>query len=259
MNCNESRSHLHAYLDQELDLPSAVAIDQHLAGCATCKALFAQQSALRTGIRRHAEYYEAPAALAERIRARIGAGDSEARAPGRKPTWRWPSFGQWLPAGAAAAVAAVISWTAAVQYAGVSAEQMLAEQVIAGHARSVVTGRLVEVASSDQHTVKPWLSSKLDFSPPVPDLAGAGYPLAGGRLDYLDHRPVAALVYRHRQHVINLFVWPDDKSGGARPETLAKNGYNVVRWTDAGMSYWAISDVNPAELKTFTELYASAK
>ena len=257
MNCTESRSHLHAYLDQELDLPSVVAIDQHLAACAECKALFAGQTSLRAAIRRHAVYHEAPSALADRIRAKIGAGRVDTPAP-RRPAWRWPSLGQWLPMGAAAAAAAVISWTAAIQYASVSADQILAEQVIAGHARSIVTNRLVEVASSDQHTVKPWLSSKLDFSPPVPDLAGAGYPLAGGRLDYLDRRPVAALVYRYRQHVINLFVWPDDKSARG-PEALAKNGYNVVRWSDAGMSYWAISDVNAAELKTFTELYASAK
>ena len=257
MNCNESRSHLHAYLDQELDLPSAVAIDQHLAACAACKGLFAEQSALRAGIRRHAEYHEATTALADRIRARLGAGASSA--PRRRPVWSWPGFGHWLPAGAAAAVAAVISWTAAIQYASVSADQMLAEQVMVGHARSVVTSRRVEVASSDQHTVKPWLSSKLDFSPPAPDLAGAGFPLAGGRLDYLDRRPVAALVYRHRQHVINLFVWPDGKSGGARPEMLAKNGYQVVHWSDAGMNFWAISDVNAAELKTFAEAYATAK
>ena len=259
MNCTESRAHLHAYLDQELDLPGVVAIDQHLAGCPACKALVAQQLALRSGIRRHAEYHEEPAALADRIRAKIGAGAGDASPRIPRPAWRWPSLGQWLPAGAAAAAAAVISWTAAIQYAGVSADQIVAEQVIAGHARSVVTSRLVEVASSDQHTVKPWLSSKLDFSPPVPDLAGAGYPLAGGRLDYLDRRPVAALVYRHRQHVINLFVWPDGKSARGRPEALAKNGYNVLRWSDAGMNFWAVSDVNAAELKAFAEAYASAK
>lgn len=252
MNCTDSRDHLQVYLDQELDLPSAVAIDQHLATCPACKALFAEQSALRAGIRRHAEYHEAPAGLAQRIRAKIDA-------PVAKPEWRWPRLGQWLPIGAAAAAAAAMSWTAAIQYASLSQDQLIAEQVIAGHARSLLTSHLVEVASSDQHTVKPWLSSKLDFSPPVPDLAGAGFPLAGGRLDYLDNRPVAALVYRYRQHVINLFVWPDGKSGRVRPEALAKHGYNVLRWSDAGMTFWAISDVNPAELKAFAETYASAR
>ena len=161
--------------------------------------------------------------------------------------------------GAVAAAAALISWTAAIQYASLSAGDPLAEQVVAGHARSIVTSHLIEVASSDQHTVKPWLSSKLDFSPPVPDLAAAGFPLAGGRLDYLDNRAVAAIVYRYRQHVINLFVWPDEKSGDARPEALSKHGYNVLRWTSGGMTFWAISDVNAGELKAFAEAYASAR
>jgi anti-sigma factor RsiW len=147
----------------------------------------------------------------------------------------------------------------AIQYASLPAEQIVAEQVIADHARAMLGGHLVEVVSSDQHTVKPWLSSKLDFSPPVTDLASAGYPLAGGRLDYLDSRPVAALVYRYRLHVINLFVWPDEKSGRIAPRALSKNGYNMLHWTDAGMTFWAISDVNPAELRSFAETYASAK
>lgn len=259
MNCTESRSRLHLYLDQELDLPSAVAIDQHLAVCPACKALFAQQSGLRSGIRRHAEYLSAPAALADRIRARIGADEPETPGKVRSSGWRWPRLAQWLPLGAVAAAAAVVSWTAAIQYASLSEDQLIAEQVITGHARSVLATRLVEVASSDQHTVKPWLSSKLDFSPPVPELAGAGFPLAGGRLDYLDNRPVAALVYHYRQHVINLFVWPDAKSGRSRPVALSKHGYNVLRWTEAGMTFWAISDVNATELKTFTEAYASAR
>ena len=259
MDCTESLNRLHAYLDQELDLPSVVAIDQHLASCAACKAAFAAQSALRSGIRRHAEYrHGAPEALANRIRARLGTA-AEASAPTLRPGWRWPQLRQWLPVGFAAATAAVVSWTAAIQYASLPADQIIAEQVIAGHARSIVTSHLVEVASSDQHTVKPWLSGKLDFSPPVTDLADAGFPLAGGRLDYLDNRPVAALVYRYRQHVINLFVWPDEKSGRVPTQALSKHGYNVLRWSDAGMTFWAISDVNAADLKTFAETYASAR
>ena len=258
MDCTETLSRLHAYLDQELDLPSSAAIDQHLGSCPTCKAAFAAQSALRVAVRRHADYrHGAPAGLAGRIRSRLGIAD-EAPARISRPRWQWPQWGRWLPMGAVAAAAAVISWTAAIQYASLSSDQLVAEQVVAGHARSIVTNHVIEVASSDQHTVKPWLSSKLDFSPPVPDLAAAGFPLAGGRLDYLDNRSVAALVYRYRQHVIDLFVWPDEKSGDAQPRALAKNGYNVLHWTSGGMSFWAISDVNAAELKTFAEAYASA-
>lgn len=252
MDCTEARRRLHAYLDRELDRPGSMALEQHLASCAECKHAFAVQSALSAGIRRHADYHHgAPPELSARIRARPG---SE-----RKARWQWPQLGRWLPVGAAAALAAVISWTAAIQYASAPADPTLAEQVIAGHARAIVTNHVIEVASSDQHTVKPWLSSKLDFSLPVPDLATAGFPLAGGRLDYLDNRTVAALVYHSRRHVIDLFVWPDAKPGDAPPRTLSKQGYNVLWWKQDGMNYWAVSDVNPADLKAFTEAYASAK
>ena len=252
MDCTETQRRLHPYLDQELDRPSALAIDQHLASCPRCKGVFATQSALRSGIRRHADYHHgAPRELAQRIRARLGTEP--------KRRWQWPQIGHWLPMGAAAAAAAVISWTAAIQYASRPSDEMLAEQVIAGHARAMVTSHLMEVVSSDQHTVKPWLSSKLDFSPPVPDLASAGFPLAGGRLDYVDKRPVATLVYRARQHVIDLFVWPEAKPGDARTQALSKQGYNVVWWKQGGMNYWAISDVNAADLRTFSEAYANAR
>jgi anti-sigma factor RsiW len=147
----------------------------------------------------------------------------------------------------------------ALQLNGPAQDELIAEQVIAGHARSVLTGHLADVATSDQHTVKPWLSGKLDFSPPVMDLTTAGFPLIGGRLDYLDNRPVAALVYRRDRHLINLFVWPDPKSDRTGPtQTLSKQGYHVLHWHDAGMTFWAISDLNSAEFKVFAETYADA-
>lgn len=259
MNCIESRSRMQAYLDRELDLPGTMAIDQHLAGCDACKASFDGVAALRSGIRRHAEYYAAPPALAHRIRAEIGAAPPLAPAgmPARRP---WLRFPQWLRVGAAVAAMGIASWIAALQYASPGADQLIAEQIISSHARAVLGSRLVDVASSDQHTVKPWLSSKLDFSPSAFDLTGAGFPLLGGRLDYLDNRPVATLVYRHRQHVIDLFIWPDTRSGRAlQPQSSSKNGYNLLHWADGEMMYWAISDLNPAELKTFSEAYATAR
>ena len=166
---------------------------------------------------------------------------------------------QWLQFGAAVAATAVLSWTAGVQYASVSDDELVAGQVMAGHARSVLTSHLTDVATSDQHTVKPWLSQKLDFSPPVTDLTPVGFALLGGRLDYLDGRPVAALAYQHRQHLINLFVWPDHKPAGGATQTFSKDGYNVLRWVDGGLVFWAVSDLNAAELKDFMQAYASAK
>jgi mycothiol system anti-sigma-R factor len=251
MDCTETRSRLHTYLDRELDRSSAVAVDQHLASCAACKAAFARQSALRSAIREHAVYHAAPPALVERIRKQI-AGGPPAKA------WRWL---EWRPLqlGAAFAATALVSWIAAVEYTRPRGDELIVDQVVSGHARSVVTSHLADVASSDQHTVKPWLSSKLDFSPPVTDLAAAGFPLVGGRVDYLQNRPVAALVYRHREHVINVFVWPDRSGGRTAPKPSAsRRGYNVVHWTDGGLAFWAISDLNAAELRTFAETCAGA-
>jgi len=258
MNCTDVRSRLHSYLDRELDLESALALERHLASCAECRAAFDSQAALQAGIRRHASYHAAPGGLAARIRSQLA---RESGAPA--PRWwapRWPRPGQWLPLGAAFAATAILSWTAALQYAALPTDERIAEEVVAGHARSTLGTHLVDVASSDRHTVKPWLSSKLDFSPAAADLANAGFPLVGGRVDYVDERPVAALVYRYRQHVIDLFVWPEAKAGGDAPlRSFAAKGYNVLRWREGGMAYWAISDVNEAELKAFVEAYAAAK
>jgi anti-sigma factor RsiW len=167
--------------------------------------------------------------------------------------WRWAA----VPL--AATLAAALSWSVATHQGGSSGENIVLAELVSGHVRSLMADHLVDVATSDQHTVKPWLSSKVDFSPPVPDLAAAGFPLAGGRLDYLDNRAVVALVYHARQHVIDLFVWPEDKTGEVAPRALAKHGYNVLRWTSGGMNYWAISDVNAADLKSFAEAYAAAR
>ena len=252
MNCTDSRSRLQAYLDQELDLPGVLGIDEHLASCEACKTIFAQHFALQSGIRKHAVYYTAPGALKERIRGVISRSAAKSR-------WQQPRF-QRFQLGAAVAATALVSWIAAIQYNSLPEAEFLAEQVIASHARSMLTSHLADVSTSDEHTVKPWLSSKLDFSPPVTDLTRAGFPLVGGRLDYLDNRPVAALVYGHSQHVINLFVWPDRRSGRSLPmQSMSKHGYNVLHWINGGMAFWAISDLNATEMKTFAEAYAGAK
>jgi anti-sigma factor RsiW len=251
MDCTQTRDYLHGYIDRELDPVSAAALEQHLQSCAACKQAYEQLSSLRTAVGRHAGYYTASGDLADRIRAGIGVTTDKAAA---KP--HWPKW-QWLQLGAAVAATAVVTWMATLQIGGARQDEIIAEQVIAGHARSVLTNHLTDVASSDQHTVKPWLSSRLDFSPPVTDLTTDGYPLVGGRLDYLDNRPVAALVYRHRQHVIDFFIWPDPKPDHETAmKSLFRQGYNVLHWRDAGMTFWAISDLNQHDLDTFARTFS---
>ena len=250
MDCTDIRSRLPAYLDQELDAANVVAIDQHLAACDACSAAFARQSGLRRALREQLTYHRAPAGLASRIRAQM--------TPAEPRRFRFAP--QWWQFGAAVAATTVVTWMAAVEFQRPAPDELLAEQVIAGHARAVLTSHIADVATSDQHTVKPWLSRKLDFSPPVTDLTGVGFPLIGGRLDYLDNRPVAALAYQHRQHLISLFVWPErDAARSAPMRGFSRQGYNVLHWSDAGMTYWAISDLNGGELKDFARAYASAK
>ena len=251
MDCTQTRNYMHGYLDRELDPITAAGIEEHLHACAACTKAYAVQKSLQSAIKRQATYYNAPATLASRICAMAGAA-SETVISKRAPRWHW------FQLGAAVAATAVVTWITAVQLEAGSRDERIAEQVIAGHARSVLSNQLTQVASSDQHTVKPWLSSKLDFSPPVTDLATAGFPLTGGRLDYVDHRPVAALVYGHRKHVINLFIWPDAKAA-ASIQASSRQGFNMVHWDNRGMTFWAISDLNPADIRKFAETYASTQ
>ena len=210
---------------------------------------------LGTLIRRHAARHMPPEGLAARIgqavRAEeaVAASPTPAPAPVRRNRGLWQGLA-WFGTGAATAWGLALVLLATP----VPPSDALAEGVTANHVRSLMASHLADVASSDHHAVKPWFAGKLDFSPPVVDLAAEGFPLAGGRLDYLDGRTVAALVYRSGPHVINLFVWPAADAKAQAPVLSAWQGYQLVHWTQGGMQAWAVSDLNAAELQNFAAL-----
>ena len=239
-----------AELDGELDAAAAAALSAHRATCPVCEAAAAELTRARALID--------PAALRERmpqdVRARILASVA-AVAPAREPpqislprsgVWqRWFSLFGSFGLGAACTVAIAFLLIA-------PRGPSVAEQIVASHIRALQPGHLEDVASTDQHTVKPWFDGRIDFAPPVKDLAAEQFPLKGGRLDYIAGRPVAALVYQHRKHVIDLFIWPG-QTGPTSPGSAERQGYNIVHWSESGMTLWAVSDLGAKELREFAD------
>ena len=155
---------------------------------------------------------------------------------------------------ATTAAVALLFWNIVPTFNRLDLDAGTREEVLAAHVRSLMADHLTDLTSDERHTVKPWLSTRLDFAPPVEDLAGEGFSLVGGRLDYLGGRPVAALVYRYRQHIINVFVWPSSKSPGIPVQNWTLRGYNIARSDARGMSFWAVSDLNSKDLQKLAGL-----
>src|SRR6266550_1067762 len=271
MICEEATKLMDGYLDGELDPITSQKIEQHLQDCRRCEEAYEAHTALADAISRGAPYYKAATELRRRIQsslreeiaerpARNVARDAKPLFPRRQPELRTILFGapwSWLGLAAAIIFAAIIALTLMPRLQRPEADQFLATQLIASHVRSLMANHLTDVASSDQHTVKPWLDAKLDFAPSVVDLSQQGFPLIGGRLDYLDNRPVAALVYQRRKHFINLFVWPAAPDATRTPKIIKRQGYQLLHWVDSDFDYWAVSDVNVNDLQTFKEQFAA--
>ena len=233
--CGDMRLLAQAEMDGELDAAGSVMLAAHLRGCPDCTAARDELGVLSIRLREGLPRYAAPASLRAAIMARRPAAARR----------RWPVWGHGASFGAGLALAAAVTGFMVLPGRG-----GIVPDIAAAHIRALQPGHLVDVASTDQHTVKPWFDGRLDYAPPVRDFAAYGFPLVGGRLDYLDDRAVAALVYRHDKHLIDVFVWPGNR---AEPGGTAQ-GYNIITWVRDGMTYRAVSDLNPRELDGFVDL-----
>jgi anti-sigma factor RsiW len=250
MNCDNSRVYLPAYLDDELGVAESLLVQKHLSRCEDCRRTLDQQQALRTALRDPDLAARPSADFSKRLEAAVRqAAKEEARS--QRPSWleitRFGSF-RWIPAAIALVLTLALGGLFVMSRMRTSQDQLIARAVLAGHIRSLQANHLVDVPSSDRHTVKPWFQGKLDFSPPVPDLSELGWTLIGGRLDYLDGRPVAALIYKRRMHNINVFLWPNHGSADDAIRQGDAQGYQILHWNGAETTYWVVSDLNSAEL-----------
>ncbi len=254
MSCQITQEFINAYVDGELDLARSLEVEQHMQECQACASAYHNQTALRSAFKDSSLYHCAPPKLEKRIRSSLRR-EEKSEVGRRLFGWRW------LPVGAMALilVLGLVIWRA-VPSLRPSGDELLAQEMVSNHVRSLqLESHRTDVISSDQHTVKPWFDGKLDFAPPVKDFSSQGFPLIGGRLEYLNNRAVAALIYQRQRHYINLYIWPAEQSNATGEVGTKRQGYNLLHWTNSGMTYWAISDLNGVELHEFALLVQGAQ
>ena len=244
MNCTEINPLLHAYVDSELDLMPSLEVDRHLKTCATCAAMKRSLESLRANLRNSDLAYRAPETLRARIRKSVAKPSIEVPSRHSRP-WVW----QLLALGSLGFAVVTLMLQPVT-----SERDRVVDEAISSHVRSLMAGHLMDVVSTDQHTVKPWFNGKVDFAPTVKDFAAQGFPLVGGRLDYLDGQTVVALIYRRNQHTINVFVWPAKKATSSTTEE--RRGYTIINRDLNNLHYCVVSDLNGKELGDFANLLA---
>jgi len=248
LTCALTQTLVHGYVDGELDLIKCLEIERHLEACPACAQAHADLEALRAAVQNSSLYSETPPGLAKRVQSSLREASQEDRSVGL-------SRRRVLAVAASLALITAGGWGLVRVLSVRSADGFLTQELVASHVRSqMLASHRFDVASSDPHTVKPWFEGKLDFSPTVKDLVAQGFPLIGGRLDYLHGRAVAALVYQRRKHTINLFIWPSSPGDEAVPKSATRQGFHILEWTRSGMTFCAVSDLNENELQDFVLL-----
>jgi anti-sigma factor RsiW len=257
MTCDELHEHLDPFFDNELGLAEAQKIQQHLEQCPTCEEAYTSRLAVRQALQKPEVRFMPPEDLRNEIQVEL----SKQLRPASQRSWRLPTFQfpNWLLPTLAGAAAVLAVWFGSNVYLNANRppSSLLATvtaQLVSDHMRSLLPDHLIDVVSTDQHTVKPWFAGKLSFSPPVFDLSNQGFKLIGGRLDYLGNQEIAAVVFQHGHHYINLFVWPKNESTYPPDSLVQKEGFNVIGWEANGLTMCAITDAAPDTLKTFVEL-----
>jgi anti-sigma factor RsiW len=251
LSCQRAQELIHGYVDGELDLARSLEVEQHMHECETCARTYRSQTTLRSSFKNDSLYHTAPEKLKKRIQSSLRKA-SRSKAHQRAFGWRWLTVGASL---AFMLLIGVVVWRLVPRPTSPYGDELLAQEVVSDHVRSLqIPGHLTDVLSSDQHTVKPWFDGKVDFAPLVKDFPSQDFRLYGGRLEYLNNRGVATLVYQRRLHYINLYIWPSGQAGSTSEITTQRQGYNLIHWTGSGMNFWAISDLNSVELREFAHL-----
>ena len=248
MSCDETSVLLHALIDDELDAGHAREVERHLATCPRCTAQQQQYRDLRRALAPATLRYEAPAALRRRVEAAFT--PPRRVAPDRRSLLRGFAMGTMVSAAMAASLAIVVFRA--------EDDQRIFGDVVSAHLRSLQGEHLTDVQTSDQHTVKPWFNGRIDVAPPVLDLTAEGFTLIGGRLDYIEGKPIAVIVYKRRAHVINLFVGQALGTAPFAARSKSVQGFNILRWAEQGLDLLAVSDINADALQEFTEKFQAA-
>jgi anti-sigma factor RsiW len=248
MNCQQAKPLIDPYADGELDAAAILELEKHIHDCPACALAWRNAQALKKSLKQDSLFFTAPTELRRAIKADLC---SQLNTETRWSFWNW----NWLTTATTGVATACLALLLTLSLTRPSAEQRLTQEIVSSNIRSLMADHMLDVVSTDQHTVKPWFNGKLDFSPPVKDLAAQEFSLIGGRLDYVNGRSVAALIFHRNKHVINLFIWPANEKDSKPAASPAIQGYNVIHWTNAGMTFWVVSDLNEKELMEFVQDY----